>query len=483
MNDSFLIKSFRGAISDDDDKGIAGAFKFGKNLDVRKRGDTLSSGQALADDLAVGTMDSPVRFIVPASDGNTYFFLANGKIYKRTSAGSYSLVYTDTDGGINGAEEWGNNVGDMFLYWTTATKLHRKRIIGSGYTNSNWEDVDATVNSQTYPKTNLTSATWHTMKRVNGNLQIANSDTLAMVGYDDSYTNNSLQLIPGDVVKTLIESGMNAKVGANRVDLGQSCQIYVWDTMSQNYNDKMQLPFGNINAIIETEIAIVQYGTNGGLYFFGDATKLPVTMMPGGGQVAPGGIDVFEGMAIMGVYGNGTGKSGIYSYGRKFKNSDFVLNCEYQFDCDEINAVKVIGTTIIFAYKLGTTYGVKKVNSSAKAVGVYQSLDLKAPLSYQSPINFETAVLQMLPLPSGCNVEVWRRCDKVTTATPADGVSADGWYRCNTAEGHSNYDIATGTEATFLIGDKGKILELQVVLNPSTNYTPEVLQIQVPFSS
>ena len=35
----------------------------------------------------------------------------------------------------------------------------------------------------------------------------------------------------------------------------------------------------------------------------------------------------------------------------KWKNADFVLNCEYQFDCDEINSVKVIGTDILFAYK------------------------------------------------------------------------------------------------------------------------------------
>ena len=116
-----------------------------------------------------------------------------------------------------------------FLYWTTATKLHRKRLIGSGYTNTEpWSDVDATVNSQVYPKTNLTSTTWHIMKVIVGTLQISNADTLAMVGYDDSYTNNSLQLIPGNVAHSIIESGMNAKISANKVDLGQPSTIYVW---------------------------------------------------------------------------------------------------------------------------------------------------------------------------------------------------------------------------------------------------------------
>ncbi len=481
--DSFLIKSFKGGLSDYEDKGIAGAFKFAKNIDVRKRKDTLSAGQALADDLATGTLNGRVRFIVPASDGSTYFFLESGRIYKRASNGTYTLVYTDSEA-ITGACEWYNNVGDTFLYWATATKLHRKRIIGTGYTNSEpWSDVDVTVNSQTYPKTNLTSASWHTMKIINGTLQIANANTLAMVGYDDSYTNNSLQLIPGNITKVLLESGLNAKVGANRTDAGQPSTIYIWDTISQNYNDKMQLPFGSINAMIETEVAVVQYGSSGGLYFFGDASKLPVTQFPGGGQVDPDGMDVYQGMALMGVYGNGTGKSGIYSYGRKWKNADFVLNCEYQFDCDEINAVKVIGTDILFAYKTSTNYGVKKVSTTAKAVGTYQSLDLKAPVTYQSPVNFETVVLQMSPLPANCTVEVWRRVDKVESATPATGVTSDGWYRCNTTDGSSNYSTTGGTEATFLIGDKGKILELQVVLNSNGNYTPEVLQIQAFFSA
>jgi hypothetical protein len=110
--DSFLIKSFKGGISDYEDKGIAGSFKYAKNIDIRKRRDTLSAGQALADDLATGTLNGRVRFIVPASDGSTYFFLESGRIYKRTPAGVYSLVYTDVDGGINGACEWSNNVGD-----------------------------------------------------------------------------------------------------------------------------------------------------------------------------------------------------------------------------------------------------------------------------------------------------------------------------------------------------------------------------------
>lgn len=477
---SFLLESFKGALSDYEDKGVPGAFKFGSNLDVRRNRDTLYATQALEDDLAVGIFDARVRFVVTSSDGNSYWFLANGKIYKRTSAGVYSLVYTDADGIITGAEEWVNNNGETGIYWATSTKLRRKPIPGA----SNWSDVDASAGSpaQTYPKTNLTSATWHTMKQVNGALVGVNYNTLFLVGFDESYTNNALQMIPGNIGKTLIEEGINAKIAANRADNSEQCVIYVWDGDALNYNDKMQLPFKDINALINSEISIAQYGTAGQLYFFGDTSKLPVTAFPGGGQVDPAGVDLDSGLALFGVYGNGTGKTGIYTYGRKRKNADFVLNLEYQFDCDEINTVKKIGSVVYFAYKSGSTYGVKKVSTTSKAtIAKYQSVDLKAPADLQKIATWNLAVLTMAALPSGCSVEVWRRRDKVETGTVAADVTSDGWYRCNTEDGSSSYSTTGGTEAVFSIGDNAKFLELMIVLNCSSNSSPEIFKAQVFF--
>jgi hypothetical protein len=473
---SFLIQSFKGGISDYEDKGITGAFKFASNIDPRKKKDSISSGQALADDLLNGIINDNVVAVITASDTNSYWFLNNGKILKRTSLGVWTLAYTDTDTGIVGAAESYNNVGDTFLSWRCATKLHRKRILGTGYTDSSWADVDATVNSQTYPKTNLTATSSGMVRWVNGNLIICNGNTLALVGYDDSYTNNALALIPGNVARALLESGSDLKLAANRLDSQEKSMIFIWDGVSQNYNDKMQLPFATINSFIETEIGVIQFGTDGGLYFFGDTTKLPVTRFPGGGQTDPEGADSYEGLALFGVYGNGTGKSGIYSYGRKFKNADFVLNLEYAFDCDRISAVRVVGSTILFSYKNGSSYGVKKVDTATKAtIAKYYSLDLKAPPEFQRLIEFAPCVITMAPLPTGCSIELWRRIDKVET-----GGDGEGWFQCNVEGGDLTYDTVGGTEATFLVGDKGKCLELLVVLNCSGNTTPEVYKIQ-PF--
>ncbi len=52
--DSFMLNKFAGGISDYEDRGISGAFKYGQNLDVRKKRDSLSCNQGIADDLVHG---------------------------------------------------------------------------------------------------------------------------------------------------------------------------------------------------------------------------------------------------------------------------------------------------------------------------------------------------------------------------------------------------------------------------------------------
>ena len=55
----FQIVSARGGLSDYEDKGIVGAFKFAANLDVRKLKDTISAGQALLDEGVTEESASP----------------------------------------------------------------------------------------------------------------------------------------------------------------------------------------------------------------------------------------------------------------------------------------------------------------------------------------------------------------------------------------------------------------------------------------
>jgi hypothetical protein len=304
-----------------------------------------------------------------------------------------------------------------------------------------------------------------------------------MIGYDESYTNNALQLLPDNLAKILLDDGTSAIIGANLGADKEQSWLYKWDGISDNYNDRSDLSFKDINAIVKTEVTIIQFGSNGFLYFIGDTAKVPIMQFPGGGQVKPAGVDVDEGIALFGVYGNEkSSQSGVYSYGRKKKNADFTLNLDYPLVCDSIDAVRNIGSEILIAYKSGSQYGVKKVDTANKiAKAVYESLDLKMPPVMGDLHKVPNLVLDMVPLPSGCSVEVWRRMDKKETGgTDYLGVSTgldDGWHQCSLQDETGNYDDEGGTEAIFNIGDGGKYMEIKVVLNCYGNNSPEVLRI------
>ena len=141
---------------------------------------------------------------------------------------------------------------------------------------------------------------------------------------------------------------------------------------------------------------------------------------------------------------------------------------EYQLNCDEIGSVRKVGSDVLVSYKSGSSYGVKKV-ATTKATGTYQSLDLVAPVTNQEPV---WAVVRLItaPLPASTSIEVWRRIDK-----------NGSFVKANLEGGGAEFSTDDGQEAVFLIGDKDKICEIQIVLNQSSNSTPEVYECQVFF--
>ena len=67
MSKAFIINSFRGGLSDYEDKGLPGCFKFAKNLDIRKEADTLTCGQALEDEGLIASQSESLSVSPSAS--------------------------------------------------------------------------------------------------------------------------------------------------------------------------------------------------------------------------------------------------------------------------------------------------------------------------------------------------------------------------------------------------------------------------------
>jgi len=370
------------------------------------------------------------------------------------------MVYTDADGAIKGAVEKPSDDGKTYLQWATGTSVKRKPLPGA----SDWSDVTEIAD-------NLTGADWHTMKQVGGANYIANGSKVALVGYDDSWTNEALDIIPGRLIKTIIERN------------GRS----VFGTYPAGYPDK------GTNGAIDCEVPLVQIGDDGELFFANFSDSMPYKRFPGGGRVNPGGvtnevdqIEIFDwvfgadswidrqtlgNMSMWGVFGADTDRNGIYFIGRKNKDQPFAMNLEYALEVDEIGAVANVEGTTICSYRDGNDFGVKVVDSDNKATATYQSLEYKAPLKKPSNITeWKYAEVEMASLPSGCSIAFYYRMDK----------NGD-FVKANVADGGTSFSTTSGRKAVFRIGAEGRIYEFQLILTPSGNNTPEIYKISTFF--
>ena len=458
----FQILSFKGGKSDYKDRGLAGSYWKSKNLDIRGENDVLTNSRALISDGTGGSgadtiVTDLINFWINSSDGNTYGFGDTGKIYKRTSSAVWSVVYTDADGEITGAYEWYCDNGKKYIFWTTSTKLHSKEIPGA----SNWSDVDATITPlsgtpQTYPKTDLTAATWHTMTQANGALMICNEKKLAMVGYDGSYTKEALMLRPGITSQTLIEKGNQVLMGGG--DAVRESWLLTWEQTALSWIDKNRIPSKTINAIVEAERILMSAGDNE-LFFSDMVNNIPVCSLDG--KANPGGVVEDGGLALFGLYGGSF--SGIWAYGRTKKNEVETLNLEHYLDADEIGAICKIAGQRFLSYQKGSTHAVRKVGTATYATAEYYSLSLTAPTENTfSSIDMVTGTI-----PTGCTIAVYYDTDETGSWTQAQMAG----------------DIATATggqrDPTFLVGSYGRVINLKIVLTPSGNTRPEISEIYV----
>lgn len=468
---AFVLDSFT-SISDYENKGIRGSFKMGTACSVRKRIDSISCNQALvdADVPASRVVDQIIYFMVPASDGNTYLF-GTSKIWK-VASGVITLVYTDSDGGICGAEEWGQANGKTYLFWATATKLKCKEIPG----NTSWTDVNADVvvgaTTYTYPKVNLTSTTWHTMKVANGALIIANKTTIAMVGWDGSYTTEALRLLPGTIAKTVLDRNDYVVIGASSATDALYAHIFSWQSTALTYISKKRLAAKEINGIIDgAEMMLIQADSDGELFFSDFVNTLPVTSFPYGGKINPGAVVDDQGVMYFGVYScSDTSKNGIYSYGRDRKNKPYALNFEYPITCTEIGSLQIINGVLHVAYKNSADCRIYKVDSTTKQTATYESLDRVAPIKLPHRRSvFPHIKLFTKKMPVSTAIAVNYRVDKDPT-----------WVSAKLEGDTTSFAVTDATEAVFRVGASGNIIEIQIVLTPYQNTTPEVYRVEIP---
>jgi hypothetical protein len=246
---------------------------------------------------------------------------------------------------------------------------------------------------------------------------------------------------------------------------------------------KKKIPAPGVNALIYTEYPFLQAGENGELFYSDFTNVVPVHQIPGGGFCNPGAVCEDENVALFGVSGTSrtTAYPGIWSYGRKVKNRPQVLNYEYRMahgalgsTITEIGAVANINGQVMASWKTieGVNgerhYGVDVVSTTTKASAVYEGLEFDARLPHVEKY-WQTAKITMEPLPGGCLVQLKYKIDR------------GSWVDALTGEGGVYFNKTGATDGIFIIGQKGKIIEIGLTLTASANDTPEILSIVTYF--
>lgn len=464
---TLTINDFRGGIVEEGRRGPRGSSKFVQGLDIRSGENTLKCQQALKKDSGSVVTDLVLE-IVPATDGNVYAFGDTGKIYRKTS-GTWTLVYTDPDGKITGATEF-KSTSNTWLLYATQTKLKKILLSTAGGAWGTPTTVGSFING---------NDNFHQMRNAIGVVLINDGDVQALYDYEDAFNNAALRMPTGTVGRSIWDRKNRVYIG-DRNDVLKSGTLIEWDRLADSWLDKESAKGWGINAIEDFEGgALCQVGNNGTLRYFNLNTITSFKRIPYTGEAYPGGITTHNELIHIGMFG-GT-RDGVYAIGRLDKNDPLAISLEYvpshgkKTGCT-IGAVQSTGDDLLVSWKDGTTYGIDNIDTANKAEGIYESLRNTMSRAQVDKL-VEWIKLNIKEMPDGCSVEVkWRSSgDSYTTWKSAE--LADG----DTATGVDEED-ADGSKIVFKAGAQGEEYEVQVLLHPSGNTTPEILSINSYFN-
>lgn len=332
-------------------------------LDIHSEPGIIKVNQKLTKESGT-TIDGLVKKILPCSDGNTYLFSSgSGKIWKRTAAGVYSLEATNAQGAMFDAIE-----DQGYIYYCSATHVGRWQVGSAwGTRTDNWA---AFTNGST---------TAHPIVKNNLVVYIGDDNLVAQIE-DGVFTANAMDIKDGLIVRSLGTYDTSLLIGDYVNDNINKTEIFLWNTWSKSFTHADPVPEKGINAFLDTDNAvIVAVGNKGNLYAYNGGILQQFKRINGDWGVGKQAIINQNAVATVGgipLFGisndtNNPCLQGIYSIGRNSNEFPMVLNLEYVISQNktssiEIGAMAVVDDVLLVAWKDGTTYGVDKVDNTAK---------------------------------------------------------------------------------------------------------------------
>ena len=376
MEQFYKQQSWSGGLSDSPLFGVEGSFAEAVGVDIHSQPKVLKVSQALVKESGNVVVDF-IKFSINASTGDSYYFGDAGNIYKRTSAGAWTVAYTDANGAILGACEFNG-----YIYWATSTKLGRQSSANAA--------SEVPWSSQNNVWQNLTAATYHPMIRQGLYLFIGNNRNIATVDDVGTFTAAGTPdvtyetLPPQYSISAMCPYGIDFLVGTTVTSTYSSARVFRWDFTNAAWLTDDDIPEIGVNCFIPNDnYVFIQAGNQGRLYFY-DGTSLEKIKTIQGDYanktmvVYPGSYCAFRGIALFGVsnLSNNPCLEGVYSIGQYDRNYPMALSLPYVISPNKTTSISVgallsQGSTLLVAWKDGTTYGVDAISWSLKNTSAY----------------------------------------------------------------------------------------------------------------
>lgn len=451
-----------GGIADSDYLGIEGSVAEIVGLDIHSEPGVIKVNQKLTKESG-STVDDLVKARVACSDGKTYFFgSTNGKIWSRTSGGTWTLEATASpaagSAGILDAREY-----QGYIYYAMQSRIGRVAVGAAWSTrNDSWA---------TFTKTD---ASFHPMKEVNLVLYIGDANLVAQVDAG-TFSANALDIAAPLRIKSLGRAGTDLLIGTYIADNITETQIIRWNTWSVSFSSSDPIPEVGINAFLETDnLILVNAGVKGNIYQY-DGTNLDTYKQIKGtwdnstnqGYVHPNATLNFHGTPLMGlsnVSGN-PATLGVYSIARSNRNYPYVLATEYLLSNGhssnvEIGCIVGAGNVFLVSWKdttSGTTYGVDVLDLTAKATTAYFTTRVIAA-DRSKLLNHGLVYVPYRLLPTGTSIKIYAKVNNGSMTEITD-----------TEVDTQRVSVNTKVD----VNDASKV-QLKVALVASSNDAPEI---------
>lgn len=365
-----------GGLSDSKFSGIAGSFAECVGIDGHSTPGLLQVRQKFTKESGT-TITAFCKEKVDCSNGYTFYFsYTDGKIWARTSAGVYTLAYTTVpaagSAGCLGAFEFNGSI-----YWATQSRLHKIAVANA---DDSW--AGESLNWATF---GVTDSEFHPMAIQDLTLFIGDGNQVAEVSDAGVFSANVLDINSPLRIKCLMPYDIDLLIGTYTSATNNRTEIIRWDTVSSSWNSSDPIEEVGINAFIRDDNYVyVNAGRAGNLYYYNGQYLLPFKKIPGTysstqyGYVHPNAVANFKGIPIFG-FSNGSGnpaKQGVYSLGSYSRDYRKVLDLSYVLSEAvtsgvEIGTISVRDFDILVSWKNGTTYGVDKIDYTAKYASAY----------------------------------------------------------------------------------------------------------------